>query len=195
MNTGREGHLTASDAMFVDVIHTDGGNFGFPNPIGHADFYPNGGRPVQPGCSAGNVISRSFSRLMRAYSMILYVVSQAGLHKFFWFYFMQSPADIIELGCTTRSRWRILSDFLPVAARNGTQTSGRTAYGALTFWWGSRWAAGSEGSSTWGQTRTHPSLGTPLDTSGNDRGGFQFGWTRRLNDVVVHFSPLNLSRG
>ncbi|KZC05783.1 Pancreatic triacylglycerol lipase [Dufourea novaeangliae] len=51
MNTGREGHLTSADAMFVDVIHTDGGNFGFPNPLGHVDFYPNGGIPIQPGCN------------------------------------------------------------------------------------------------------------------------------------------------
>ncbi|XP_076390464.1 pancreatic lipase-related protein 2-like isoform X2 [Megachile rotundata] len=89
MNTGREGHLTKSDAMFVDVIHTDGGHFGFPNPLGHVDFYPNGGRPVQPGCSAGSVLSRSFSRLMRAYSTIRPVLS--------------SLVDIIELGCTTQS--------------------------------------------------------------------------------------------
>lgn len=34
----------------MDVIHTDGGFFGFPYSIGHADFFPNGGIAVQPGC-------------------------------------------------------------------------------------------------------------------------------------------------
>lgn len=51
------GHLAPSDAEFVDVIHTDGGVFGFPVSLGHADFFPNGGFPLQPGCS--------FSELMQ----------------------------------------------------------------------------------------------------------------------------------
>ncbi|XP_068628844.1 pancreatic triacylglycerol lipase-like [Battus philenor] len=47
--------LDASDADFVDVMHTNGRlleriGFGFPEPAGHADFYPNGGMK-QPGCN------------------------------------------------------------------------------------------------------------------------------------------------
>lgn len=42
--------LDASDAKFVDVIHTCAGTIGFAKPIGHADFYPNGGTFRQPGC-------------------------------------------------------------------------------------------------------------------------------------------------
>ncbi|GBP55248.1 Lipase member H [Eumeta japonica] len=42
--------LDASDAQFVDVIHTDAGIFGVQKSIGHADFYPNGGLSPQPGC-------------------------------------------------------------------------------------------------------------------------------------------------
>lgn len=52
--------LETSDAAFVDVIHTDDGAIlGFPlsigmtSPIGHLDFYPNGGR--QPGCDNGAI--------------------------------------------------------------------------------------------------------------------------------------------
>ncbi|XP_026280769.2 pancreatic lipase-related protein 2-like [Frankliniella occidentalis] len=45
-----DGHLDSSDAEFVDVIHTCAGALGFLDNIGHADFYPNGGTPVQPGC-------------------------------------------------------------------------------------------------------------------------------------------------
>ncbi|KAK8774206.1 hypothetical protein V5799_011260 [Amblyomma americanum] len=46
--------LSSEDAIFVDVIHTSGGDitdlkFGTKTAIGHVDFYPNGGSH-QPGC-------------------------------------------------------------------------------------------------------------------------------------------------
>ena len=46
--------LDKSDAEYVDVIHSNGeslivGGFGVWEPIGHVDFYPNGGR-AQSGC-------------------------------------------------------------------------------------------------------------------------------------------------
>nr|XP_022916116.1 pancreatic lipase-related protein 2-like [Onthophagus taurus] len=37
------------DADFVDVIHSDMGHYGCIDPVGHVDFYPNGGKE-QPGC-------------------------------------------------------------------------------------------------------------------------------------------------
>lgn len=47
--------LSVNDAQFVDVIHTNAGEFkdgrlGLNKSIGHVDFYPNGGYE-QPGCS------------------------------------------------------------------------------------------------------------------------------------------------
>uniref|UniRef100_A0A0A9XYG4 Pancreatic lipase-related protein 2 n=2 Tax=Lygus hesperus TaxID=30085 RepID=A0A0A9XYG4_LYGHE len=49
--------LDTSDAMFVDVVHTDAmpfiqGGLGMDEPVGHLDFYPNGGNN-QPGCGHG----------------------------------------------------------------------------------------------------------------------------------------------
>ncbi|XP_072756273.1 pancreatic lipase-related protein 2-like [Anoplolepis gracilipes] len=45
-----EERLDSKDANFVDVIHTCAGSLGILKPIGHADFYPNGGTFRQPGC-------------------------------------------------------------------------------------------------------------------------------------------------
>ena len=46
--------LDKTDADYVDVIHSNGdslivGGFGTWEPLGHVDFYPNGGR-AQRGC-------------------------------------------------------------------------------------------------------------------------------------------------
>lgn len=59
MWTGNTGHLAPTDAEFVDVIHTDGGVFGFPVALGHVDFFPNGGIPVQPGCTIRELLEHN----------------------------------------------------------------------------------------------------------------------------------------
>lgn len=41
--------VAPTDAVHVEIIHTNAGLLGFREPIGHASFYPNFGR-TQPGC-------------------------------------------------------------------------------------------------------------------------------------------------
>jgi len=42
--------LDASDAIFVDAIHTNEGGYGYSGPFATADFFVNGGKAPQPGC-------------------------------------------------------------------------------------------------------------------------------------------------
>uniref|UniRef100_A0A182JVV5 Lipase domain-containing protein n=1 Tax=Anopheles christyi TaxID=43041 RepID=A0A182JVV5_9DIPT len=57
----QENRIGHQDAMYVEVIHTNGGLLGFLHPIGTADFYPNGGTH-QPGCGLNVVGLCSHSR-------------------------------------------------------------------------------------------------------------------------------------
>lgn len=84
--------LDSTDAMFVDVIHSNGenlilGGLGSWQPMGHVDFYPNGGR-MQKGCtnlfvgavtdilwSASDVEGRSLCNHRRAYKFFTDSVS------------------------------------------------------------------------------------------------------------------------
>lgn len=42
--------LNKADADMVDAIHTDSWLYGDPFCCGTVDFWPNGGRTLQPGC-------------------------------------------------------------------------------------------------------------------------------------------------
>ncbi|XP_026758656.2 pancreatic lipase-related protein 2-like [Galleria mellonella] len=49
---GNPNALNSNSGQYVEAIHTDGGLQGILIPIADADFYPNGGRNPQPGCSS-----------------------------------------------------------------------------------------------------------------------------------------------
>lgn len=53
--------LADTDAHYVQVIHTDAGHLGIEHPIGHGDFYPNGGKN-HPGCTPGNAVTGYLSK-------------------------------------------------------------------------------------------------------------------------------------
>lgn len=59
-----EERLCDTDAEYVQVIHTDSGHYSFEYPIGHADFYPNGGKS-QPGCTKKNAITSLVGKSQR----------------------------------------------------------------------------------------------------------------------------------
>lgn len=66
--------LADTDADYVHIIHTDAGHLSIESPIGHADFYPNGGNE-QPGCITGNALTSYLSKyiilLFTAYLRII----------------------------------------------------------------------------------------------------------------------------
>ncbi|KAK9507393.1 hypothetical protein O3M35_007258 [Rhynocoris fuscipes] len=49
-SAGKNDRIDASDANFVDCIHTCAGFLGYYYTLCQADFYPNGGENPQPGC-------------------------------------------------------------------------------------------------------------------------------------------------
>lgn len=74
-NSEAPDRLDASDALFVDVLHTDGAprmisGFGHLDALGHVDFYPNGGS-AQPTCASntGDVLLQSFWDLVSTFSI------------------------------------------------------------------------------------------------------------------------------
>lgn len=113
--------LSSSDAAFVDVIHTDGGILGYPWPLGHADFFPNGGIPLQPGCiqqelpKSGwlSVISiifilKTFVKLKLI--VVLFCMHIVGCsHQRSWQYFVESvrrPGSFLARRCKPMEKTR-----------------------------------------------------------------------------------------
>ncbi|XP_021513749.1 lipase member H [Meriones unguiculatus] len=69
-----EDRLDPSDAQFVDVIHSDTDALGYREPLGHMDFYPNGGLD-QPGCPKTIFGGIKYFKCDHQMSVFLYLAS------------------------------------------------------------------------------------------------------------------------
>ncbi|KAH8404854.1 hypothetical protein KR222_006252, partial [Zaprionus bogoriensis] len=105
--------LDRSDAVFVDVIHTDILLTGFLQPIGHVDFYPNLGL-VQPNCGEATSLTYNLCNHKRSSE---YYAESVNPNSLFWalhcsdlytFYVKKCPAnsDMEKLGYYTRQSTR-----------------------------------------------------------------------------------------
>lgn len=72
--TSPEERLDSSDAQFVDVLHTDIDALGFRAPLGHVDFYANGGTD-QPGCPKTILSGESYFKCDHQRSVLLFLDS------------------------------------------------------------------------------------------------------------------------
>ncbi|CAF1315271.1 unnamed protein product [Adineta ricciae] len=88
--------LDPSDAIFVDVIHTDGAprvqsGFGHLDALGHVDFYPNGGS-AQPTCGSntGDVLLQSAWNLISTFNIGNAASSMACNHMSAVYYYTDS---------------------------------------------------------------------------------------------------------
>ncbi|KAM9200926.1 lipase member I [Dugong dugon] len=66
--------LDYTDAEFVDVIHSDTNGLGIKEPLGHIDFYPNGGKN-QPGCPKSVFSGIEFFKCDHQRAVYLFIAS------------------------------------------------------------------------------------------------------------------------
>lgn len=84
--------LHSSDAKYVEVIHTSGLKLGYDKPLGHADFFANGGR-AQPGCILDVTGSCAHGRAL------MYFAESINSNEGFWGEKCESRDDITAEGC------------------------------------------------------------------------------------------------
>lgn len=83
--------LDKSDAIYVDVIHSNRLIQGVIEPLGHADFYINGGGPNQPGCF---MPSCSHLRAAQVYTeSIINLKSFVGIRCRSWEHFIENACE------------------------------------------------------------------------------------------------------
>ncbi|KAM4545711.1 lipase member H isoform 2-T2 [Odontesthes bonariensis] len=72
-----EKRLDPTDAVFVDALHTDIDLLGFREPLGHIDFYANGGTD-QPGCPRTILSGGSYFKCDHQRSVMLFLDTVKG---------------------------------------------------------------------------------------------------------------------
>ncbi|XP_076673462.1 pancreatic triacylglycerol lipase-like [Andrena cerasifolii] len=91
--------VSYEDAKYVEVIHTNGGGLGFLNPLGHVDYYPNGGEK-QVGCiiDPGGACSHLRSCLYYAESIntkVGFWSARCNSYKLFLLGLCKSPTSLM----------------------------------------------------------------------------------------------------
>ncbi|KAM3600820.1 uncharacterized protein V6R79_002984 [Siganus canaliculatus] len=99
--TSPEDRLDQTDAQFVDVLHTDIDSLGFRKPLGHIDFYANGGTD-QPGCPKTIFSGGSYFKCDHQRSMFLYLDSVTCVNHAFP---CSSYKDFLDGKCMNCSRF------------------------------------------------------------------------------------------
>lgn len=101
--------LDPTDAEFVDVIHSCGGVLGFLQPLGKADFYPNAGTAVQPGCCCiAEIIGKVSLRLSKCAIETLFLfplILEACSHGRANVYFTESINSKIGFSAAKCNSW------------------------------------------------------------------------------------------
>lgn len=123
-NTSKD--LDATDAHFVDILHTGAGILGQWGPNGHADFYINGGSS-QPGCGSETIFSK-FKQSLKP---------PEG-----WFYFdLQKPWHVTTQKSlptlSSQSYPRKVSGPIHVRLWSASCWIGARRMSRIMFWWGS----------------------------------------------------------
>ncbi|XP_054556187.1 lipase member I isoform X2 [Talpa occidentalis] len=86
--------LDYSDAKFVDVIHSDVNGLGVKEPLGHIDFYPNGGKK-QPGCPKSIFSGINFIKCDHQRAVYLFMAA------------LKTGCNFISFPCTSYKDYKI----------------------------------------------------------------------------------------
>ncbi|XP_076290883.1 pancreatic triacylglycerol lipase-like [Lasioglossum baleicum] len=113
----RGNSLQSGDANFVDIIHTESGFFGQLHNSGNADFHPNGGLRLQPGCEVVSSDQTQQSNCNTARSWMYYAES------------IRNPNGFMAVQCSSYERFDQgycnLSDVVPMGYATPTNATGR----------------------------------------------------------------------
>lgn len=106
--------LDRTDAEFVDVIHTCSGSLGHDENLGHADFFPYGGRSIQPDC---NIINDLFGVCSHGMSYQYFSWSIRSKNRFKLYTCRRFDAYDDELCVSLHGNPVLMGDSTPVTAR------------------------------------------------------------------------------
>ncbi|XP_069745206.1 lipase member H [Narcine bancroftii] len=95
---GKADRLDASDAQFVDVLHTDIDALGYRDILGHIDYYANGGTD-QPGCPATILSGKKYMVCDHQRSVYLYINSMVAPCNI-TVYPCESYTEFLDARCT-----------------------------------------------------------------------------------------------